>query len=120
MDVNTLLLLISSVFLAAGITEVERVDQLTVPWPPQYDYNIETEAYMQSVAVTESEIMEIPALDERWQSWVQLLQGLKVAQFHRTGYIVIDTPLAVHEPLISLLRTELEDLDALRDEGPVP
>lgn len=55
-------------------TEVERLSRRTSSAWPVY-WNNETDAYKEAMKELEKDIMKLPAVDERFNSWVQLLQG---------------------------------------------
>ena len=89
-------------------------------WPPQAFLNRENPEYTKMLNDREAEIMQqITGSDERWENWMQHVQGRLVHNFTVMGFKVVDTPPEVHKLLKDAVDKALEDWDAIPEEPPV-
>lgn len=68
------------------------------------------------MAQREKELMSIPGSDERWENWMQFVQGRMLPKFTDRGFDVIQTPKHVHEKLTKAVQEGILNWDNLRDE----
>ena len=111
-----LALLHAQLACGAGIPEDERVRRWRRKntWPPTWQP--ETEEYRAVMDAREAEIMQLTGADERWENWMQFVQGRLVPQFTPYGFKVIKTPAHVHAKLKKAVDDAVLDWDNLREE----
>jgi hypothetical protein len=63
--------------------------------------------------------MAIPGSDERWENWLQFVQGMLVPKFTETAFMLVDTPPHVRDKLKAALDVALEDWDAIPHESKI-
>lgn len=103
--------------IAARLSESERIAlwRRTHTWPP--NWQPESEGYKRLMEEREKEIMQIPDSAERWENWLQYVQGRYVKSFTPLGFQLVETPKHVHEKLAKEVNKGLENWDNLRSEG---
>eukprot|EP01038_Epipyxis_sp_PR26KG_P012556 gene12556-16840_t len=101
-------------------TETERVrlwyEEGNV-WPPQWQP--ETDAFKDKMALREKEIMNIPGADERWENWMQFICSRLLPRFTEKGFDLIKIPPAVYLKLKNTVDRQLKDWDNLPFENGV-
>lgn len=95
------------------LSEPERVElwHKTHTWPPQW--NEESEGYRQVMEKREQEIMQLTGADERWENWMQYIQGRMLPKFTEKGFDVIQTPASVHAKLKAAVDEGVRNWDNL-------
>jgi hypothetical protein len=98
---------------AGRLSEQERVElwQKTHTWPP--NWNEENEAYRTLMIEREREIMSLTGGDERWENWMQFVQGRMMPRFTELGFEVIQTPPAIHQKLKQAVDQAISRYDEL-------
>lgn len=110
-------ILVIALFLrnsAAGrLSEQERVElwHKTHTWPPSW--NEESEGYRNLMVDREREIMSLTGADERWENWMQFIQGRMLPRFTELGFEVIQTPPAIHQKLKAAIDEAVKDFEHL-------
>jgi hypothetical protein len=96
-----------------GIPEDERVRRWHErnTWPPQWQQD--SDAYTSAMNAREAEIMQITGADERWENWMQFVQGRMLPRFTEKGFGIIQTPAHVHAKLKAAVDKALEDWDSI-------
>lgn len=116
-----LVFLVVFVALAQGgrLSEQERVQQWREKhtWPPTWQN--ETERYKANMAKREELIMQIPGSDERWENWMQFVQGRLVPSFTKNGFEKVRIPEELFKRLSKAVKDGVSDFDNLRSEGGV-
>lgn len=105
----------------ARLSEVERVAQWKKnygTWP--YKFHEESEGFRALMAEREREIMQIRESNERWENWLQFIQGQMVYTFTPIGFKLIQMPDEVFKPLHAAMLEGLKNWDNLRTEGKIP
>ena len=116
------ILLVLLVPVTSRPTETERVElwhQNVKYWPPRWHEHNESAAYKAVQQAREEEIMSIPGSNERWENWMQFVQGRMVPKFTPMGFKVIKTPKWIHEKLINKVESAIEHWDDLPLEDDV-
>jgi hypothetical protein len=86
---------------AGRLSEDERIEQwykIHKEWPPAWTKD-EPEEYRKVMELREREIMGLTGADERWENWMQYVQGRMLPRFTPLGFKVIQTPAAIHAKL---------------------
>lgn len=83
-------------------------------WPPTWQP--ESESYTAVMAAREAEIMQLTGADERWENFMQFVQGRMLPKFTEVGFAVIPTPPAVHAKLKKAVDDAVKDFDNIRPE----
>jgi hypothetical protein len=99
--------------VAGRLTEDERVAfwNKHYTWPP--NWNEEPEAYRNVMNQREQEIMSLTGADERWENWMQFIQGRMVKKFTELGFAVIPTPPEIRDKLKAAVDRAIEHFDDL-------
>ena len=116
------ILLVLLISVTSRPTEAERVElwyQNVKYWPPRWHEHNESAAYKAVQKAREEEIMSIPGSNERWENWMQFVQGRMVPKFTPMGFKVIKTPKWIHEKLINKVESAIEHWDDLPLEDDV-
>lgn len=99
-----------------GIPEDERVrlwhERNT--WPPQWQP--ESDAYRTAMEAREQEIMSLTGADERWENWMQFVQGRMLPKFTENGFAVIKTPPHVHAKLKKAVDDAVVNWESIPEE----
>jgi hypothetical protein len=103
--------------LNARFTEEERVVYWKQhhTWPPSR-YN-ESEGYLALQRSREEEIMQLTGGNERWENWMQFVQGPLCPKFTSRGFDVINVPKDIFQKLSDSVEKALEDFDNLPEES---
>lgn len=80
------------VFVLSRPGEEERVElwYKNHQWPPTWQE--ESKSYRDVMDAREREIMNLTGADERWENWMQFVQGRLVKKFTEVGFEVVQTP----------------------------
>ena len=110
-------------FAQSRATEEERAvvwREMYGEWPPQFMLKRESPEYTKMLDEREEEIMQqITGSDERWENWLQHVQGRLVHNFTQMGFEVIDTPAEVQKLLREAVDKALENWEGIPTEPPV-
>lgn len=100
-------------FAKERLSEQERVElwYKTQTWPPKW--NEESESYRAVMEQREREIMQLSGADERWENWMQFIQGRMMPKFTEQGFDLIQTPPSVHAKLKAAVDAGIENWDKL-------
>lgn len=71
------------------------------------------------MAEREREIMQLEDSAERWENWMQFVQGQFVKKFTPHGFKLVKTPDFIHRKLMDAFNRGLANWDNLRSEGEV-
>jgi hypothetical protein len=98
---------------AGRLSEDERVElwHKTQTWPPTW--HEESEGYRRLMEQREAEVMSLTGADERWENWMQFIQGRMMPTFTTLGFEVIQTPPHIHAKLKAAVDAAVENFDAL-------
>jgi hypothetical protein len=104
---------------AGRLSEDERVEfwHEHHTWPP--NWNEETEGYRQVMEQREAEIMSLTGADERWENWMQFVQGRLVRKFTPLGFKIMRTPAAIQAKLKAAIERAVEHFEDLPFEAGV-
>lgn len=86
-------------------------------WPPKWQED--TPEYIEVMEQREREIMQIPGADERWENWMQYVQGRMLPRFTHQGFDVIKTPAHVQKKLKDAVMEGVKNWENLREEQQV-
>jgi len=86
-------------------------------WPP--NWQDDTPEYREAMAKREAEIMSIPGADERWENWMQFVQGYMLPRFTEQGFDVVRVPPSIHAKLKKAVDEGIAQWDNLREEQQV-
>lgn len=102
-----------------GIPEDERVRRWHEKntWPPQWQED--SVSYKAVMDAREAEIMQLTGADERWENWMQFVQGRMLPRFTEKGFDVIQIPSHVYAKLKQAVDKALEDWDSIPLESGV-
>ena len=103
------------------MTEPERVAHWKTKhtWPPTWQP--ESEGFRELMEAREREIMsEIKESNERWENWMQYVQGRYVRTFTELGFQLAKVPPHIKQILEEKLAEGLQNWDSLRTEGAIP
>lgn len=99
-----------------GVPEHERVrlwhERNT--WPPTWQP--ESDSYRRVMDAREAEIMQLTGADERWENWMQFVQGRMLPKFTDVGFAVIQTPPEVQAKLKKAIDAAVADFDNIKEE----
>ena len=99
-----------------GVPEHERVrlwhERNT--WPPTWQP--ESDSYRRVMEAREAEIMQLTGADERWENWMQFVQGRMLPKFTDVGFAVIQTPPEVQAKLKKAIDAAVADFDNIPEE----
>lgn len=95
------------------LSEPERVAQWhrTQSWPPHW--NEESDSYRQVMEKREKEIMQLTGADERWENWMQFIQGRMLPKFTEKGFDLVRTPPSVQAKLKAAVENGIRNWDKL-------
>eukprot|EP01035_Chromulina_nebulosa_P013971 gene13971-18501_t len=105
---------------AGRLSEQERVDlwhENGNVWPPQWQED--SPEYTAAMRQREAEIMSIPGSDERWENWMQFVQGYMLPRFTERGFDVVKTPAHIQAKLKRAVDEGVARWDELREEEQV-
>eukprot|EP01041_Mallomonas_annulata_P008053 gene8053-16511_t len=91
-------------------SESERVKlwyQAGNTWPPKWQN--ETAEYAHAMQIRENELMTLKGADERWENFMQYVQGRMVPSFTEFGFKVIQAPPHLHKKLLDAVRKATEN-----------
>ena len=108
--------IIPLIALANDVPEDERVRRwhLRNTWPPQWQPD--SDAYRAVMEAREAEIMQLTGGDERWENWMQFVQGLMLPRFTERGFDVIQTPPHVQAKLKKVIDEAVANWDTIPEE----
>jgi hypothetical protein len=95
-------------------------------WPPAWQP--ESDSYRNVMEGREAEIMQLTGADERWENWMQFVQGRMLPKFTDVGFAIIQTPPHVQAKLKKAVDAAVGNFDNIPEErgvkdsiyGPVP
>lgn len=97
--------------LSENIPEHERVRRWKMrnTWPP--NWQPDSDSYKAVMDAREAEIMQLTGADERWENWMQFVQGRMLPRFTERGFEVIQTPPHVYAKLKKAVDDAVADWD---------
>ena len=119
---NIILLVLEFQTVTSRPTETERVElwhKNVKYWPPRWHEHNESASYQAVQQAREEEIMNIPGSNERWENWMQFVQGRMVPKFTPMGFKVVKTQAWIHEKLVNKVMKGVERWDDLPLEDDV-
>jgi hypothetical protein len=114
---QALIVVLVCIGIANAISEDERVQNWHNrgnTWPPQW--NDDSDSYKAVMAAREREIMSLSGGDERWENWMQFVQGMMLPRFTQVGFDVVKTPAKVHAKLKKAVEDAIANWDSIPEE----